>query len=111
MTVDSTLLVIAPEHAGIDSADRTAVAELAALSVGTAFGNKKELATAYLTAHMLTMRGRAGAGGAVKSMREGDLGITYAGNEASNDLMATSYGQEFNRLRRECVFAARTRSV
>lgn len=110
MTVDATLLVIAPELAAIAEADRTAMAELAALSVGNVYGNKQELATAYLTAHMLTMRGRAGVGGAVKSMREGDLSLSYSGSEG-NDLAGTSYGQEFNRLKRECVFSARTRVV
>lgn len=110
MTVDATLLVIAPEMAEVDSATRTAMADLAALSVGSVYGNKQELATAYLTAHMLTMRNRAGVGGAVKSMREGDLALTYAGSEG-NDLAGTSYGQELNRLKAECVFSARTRTV
>jgi len=110
MTVDATLLLIAPELVAIDEADRTGVADLAALSVGSVYGDKQELATAYLTAHMLTMRSRAGVGGAVKSMREGDLSLTYAGSEG-NDLAGTSYGQEFARLKRECVFSARTRTV
>lgn len=112
MTVDSTLLVIAPEMADIDSAQRTAMADLAALSVGAVFGNQQELATAYLTAHMLTVSQRAGNGGAVKSLKEGDLNITYGDNAAGGDsLGSTSYGQEFIRIRKGKVFAARTRAV
>ncbi len=111
MSLDATLLVLAPELADITEADRAAVAQLAALSVGTAFGDKQELATAYLTAHMLTMRGRAGVGGSVKSLKEGDLSLTYSGSMSDDALSNTSYGQEYCRLKAECVFSARTRSV
>lgn len=112
MTVDSTLLVVAPEMAAVDGAQRTAMATLAALSVGAVFGNQQELATAYLTAHMLTVSQRAGNGGAVKSLKEGDLSLTYGDTAQTKDPMAsTSYGQEFIRIRNGKVFAARTRAV
>jgi len=112
MSVDSTLLLIAPEHAAIAEADRLAVADLAALSVGDVFADKKELATAYLTAHMLTIAGRSGSAGSIQSVKEGDLSLSYSKGEGSEDsLSATSYGCEFKRLRRSSVMSARTRMV
>jgi len=111
MTVDATLLLIAPEFEALDASIRTGMATLAAQSVGTVFGDNQELATAYLTAHMLTLRGRSGVGGSVQSMKEGDLSLTYKSGMENSVLGSTSYGQEFKRLQRENVFAARTRAV
>lgn len=112
MTVDATLLLIAPEFTDVAQADREGIAALAALSVGTVFGDTQELATAYLAAHMLSIRQRAaGAGGSVKSLKEGDLAITYGGADMQGALNSTSYGQEYLRLRSQCVLTARTRIV
>lgn len=112
MSIDSTLLAIAPELSVIPVERREVIENLAALSVGSVFCDKRELATAYLAAHMLTISGRSGNAGSVKSMKEGDLSITYAdGADMKNSYSSTSYGLEFLRLRSETVFAARTRSV
>ena len=111
MTVDATLLLIAPEMASVSLATRAGIANLAALSVGSVYADKQELAIAYLAAHMLTMSLRAGVGGAVKSMKEGDLSLAYGGSDSESGYAATSYGNEFMRLQRETIFAARTRSV
>lgn len=111
MTVDATLLLIAPEFEALDSSIREGMATLAAQSVGTVFGASQELATAYLTAHMLTVRGRSGITGAVKSMKEGDLSLTYAEGGNTGRYGSTSYGIEFMRLQKENVFSAITRSM
>lgn len=111
MTIDETLLLIAPELADIDSAVRNAMIELAALSVGASFGDKRDLATAYLTAHMFTVRGRNGVTGAVKSVKEGDLAVTYADSGTTGDYSSTSYGLEYQRLSRSSILSARTRAV
>lgn len=114
MAVDDTLLLIAPEMSAVSSADRAGVAALAALSVSSdVFGDQEELATAYLAAHMLTIRGRAGNSGAVKGLKEGDLSITYGSdsNGMNGEYSATSYGQEFLRIRKGVIFTARTRVV
>lgn len=111
MTVDATLTLIAPEFESLDSSIREGMANLAASSIGDVYGDNKELATAYLTAHMLTMRDRSGVGGAVKSMKEGDLSLTYAGSDTDDSYASTSYGKEYMRLKKQAVFGARTRAV
>jgi hypothetical protein len=112
MTVDSTLLLIAPELSAVPVERREAMAELAAKSVGSVFGDDRELATAYLTAHMLTSGFGGGYSGAVKSTKEGDLAITFSdGGKSNSAYTSTSYGLEFVRLQRQNVFAARTRMV
>ncbi len=112
MTVQSTLLAIAPELSSIPPERMETIIGLATKSVGAVFGDSQELATAYLAAHMLTTGGGGGFSGAVKSVKEGDLAITYADNgKSGSSYTSTSYGMEFLRLRSECVFSARTRSV
>ena len=110
MSVDSTLLLIAPQFASIAVETREAVAALAALSVGPAYGPKQELATAYLTAHMLYVRENAVTGGAIKSRKEGDLAITYADNGVG-DYSASPYGVEFMLIGKMFGFSARTRTA
>ncbi|MBC3540654.1 DUF4054 domain-containing protein [Rufibacter sediminis] len=110
MSVDATLLVIAPEMMAVDETRRLAVIDLAAKSVGPAYGDNRELATAYLAAHMLTTSGRGGNTGSVKSIREGDLSITYGGGEGTG-YQSTAYGIEYVRLTGLIGFAARTRMM
>lgn len=112
MSVDATLILIAPELEAVPAASRSSMIALAQLSVSTAFGDSQDLATAYLAAHMLTVSTRSGNAGAVKQVREGDLSISYGANESSKSkgsLESTSYGMEFLRLRRENIISARTR--
>lgn len=63
------------------------------------FGGDYALALANLAAHLLEMRERDGAGGAVSSEKEGDLSRSYSVSSGSDKLEATSYGQEFIRIR------------
>lgn len=122
MTLLSLIRRIAPETANLDDNVVQEFAELATLQ--SCFGNAeiKKLARAYLAAHMITMSGRAGSGGEVSSLKEGDLSISYA---TSNDVASvgstqfnrgypyssTSYGREYKRLMDEQIIKARTRLV
>lgn len=111
MSVDSILLAIAPELSSVPVERRNEIETLAALSVGAIFGDSRDLATAYLSAHMLASGGGAGYSGSVKSVKEGDLAITYADSgKTGSAYESTSYGLEFLRLRRENVFTATMRS-
>jgi len=107
---DDTLLVIAPEFSTVDPVRRSKVLALAALRVSQkVFGDRYNMAVSYLAAHMLTVADRDGGGsvsGAIKSRKEGDLSITYAGGDGSTNsgFGSTSYGQEYLRLIRENTF-------
>lgn len=104
-TAAQLLPTIAPEFSGTDTSAAIDVAEMQiGINVG---GDKRPLLVAYLAAHVLTLGQRRGAAGGVSSMSEGSLSISYGGG--GEGLGATSYGAEFERISRGCVFAARTR--
>lgn len=112
MTIAQTIEDIAPELASIDPDRRDRIIALAENQVSAkVFGDLYEAAVAYLAAHMLTMAGRSGKAGAVTSISEGQLSIGYQAGQNVSGLMATSYGQEFVRLRSQRVIAPRTRMV
>lgn len=114
MSVADTLAVIAPEFDALDPATRDAAIAIAESQIGANFcggGSVRELAVAYLTAHTLTIRERSGNAGAVTSVREGDLSIGYGASGVSSPLGATSYGQEYERLKRQCLIGARNRMI
>lgn len=95
------LLDIAPEMAAEDEDRVTRTIALAASRVGKCFGDARDLAIAYMVAHILTIGARAGAGGPITSETEGNLSRSYGATASKNALMSTSYGQEFERLRQE----------
>lgn len=104
---DAAFLIqtIAPEFTLVDV---TGAVEAAEMQIADGLGgDKRPLLVAYLAAHILTIARRSGAGGGVAALKEGDLSINYTGS--GEGIMATSYGAEFDRLSRGCVFAARTR--
>lgn len=76
-------------------------------------GNLRPQLVAYLAAHILTIGGRAsGASGAIASVTEGKTSITYNNAKpylSTGGLSDTSYGREYDRLRRSCIMAVRTR--
>lgn len=112
MTIDSTLLIIAPEHSAVSESDRAAAIALAEKRVGSAFGDLREQAIAYLTAHILTVSQRAGSGGSVRMKKEGDLQIMYADPASKNAALGqTAYGMEFEQIRKMKIMGARTRAV
>jgi Protein of unknown function (DUF4054) len=105
------IIVIAPEYASIDVSGAIDVAEMQ-IATGLC-GDKRPLLVAYLAAHILTIGGKAGgATGNLSSLKEGGTAVTYKSAQAAIEttgLSDTSYGREYDRLSRGCVFAARTR--
>jgi len=101
------LLTIAPELSGVDATAAIAIAEMQIAA--SLCGDKRPLLVAYLAAHILTVAGRSGSSGAVTSLKEGNLAITYGATDAMGGLGATSYGVEYDRISRACVWSARTR--
>jgi hypothetical protein len=102
MTVTySDVIDIAPELATIEAARINRFISRAALSVNSAvFGNKADLATTYLTAHMLST---GGSRSLISEEKVGNLSRKYARTPGEADLESTPYGKAFKRLRREVV--------
>lgn len=112
MDVAAILAIIAPEFDGVDLTGAIAIAELQ-IGVGLC-GDKRPLLVAYLAAHILTIaRRKLGAGGDVRSLKEGGLSIEYSSGSAKiiTGLSNTSYGQEYDRISKGCVFTPRTRNT
>lgn len=69
------------------------------------FNGSYELATAYLTAHLLTLASRSGSQGGslagfLNNIKEGDRALGYTAPQIKDvDLFSTIYGVEFVRLR------------
>jgi len=109
MSIDDVLLDIAPEFSSTDSSKRARFIGYASAEV--AFGGaSKDLATAYLAAHMLTLSGRRGTAGQVTSETEGSLSRSYGSVGGPAGYNQTGYGQEYLRLMRSCVIAPMTRA-
>lgn len=69
----------------------------------------RQLAIAYMAAHMLVVADRAGTGGAVVSRSEGGLSESYAVAAGSDDLASTSYGKQLSALNQRAYgFSATT---
>lgn len=109
MAVKDKLQLVAPELDALPTERVDGVIELAEDQVGQVFGRNRDLAVAYLAAHMLTVGLREGSGGAIASKKEGDLQVQFQGPPDTAGLAATSYGQEYGRLKRLHVFTPRTR--
>lgn len=94
------LISIAPEMATLPSATIDTFIELGQAQTQLACKNQtiNYLAVAYIAAHSYTLSQRAGNGGAVNSLKEGDLQISYEKSNNSFPFAATSYGQEYMRL-------------
>lgn len=113
MSVAQILLLIAKEFSDLQADELNAIIELADLQVAKNLcGENRNTLVAYLAAHILTVAGKAGgATGDVESITEGHKSITYSNSNADvrTSLSRTSYGQEFDRLAKSCIFSARTR--
>lgn len=115
MTIAEVIDDIAPEFLNEDPARITRFIGYATLQVSEkAFGDRYDLAVAYLTSHMLSLSGRNsteganGAAGVITQKKEGDLSVSLAvptgitqGNDAT--LALTSYGIEYLRMRDMCI--------
>ena len=67
------------------------------------FGDNYNKAVALLAAHELTVADRGGDPGAIAAKREGQLSISYFTASGSGPLSFTSYGQQLQRLRDQCI--------
>lgn len=106
LTPAQILPTIAPELTG----DQSAIIAIAEMQVAPGLcGAKRPLLVAYLAAHVATLARRSGASGAISSLNEGALAVSFGG-AMRDGLHATSYGAEYDRLSRACVFAAGTRA-
>ena len=101
------LAVIAPDLATLEGA--AGAIDVADMQVGDC--SKRNLLVAYLAAHTLTLslRGASGAAGSATSLSEGGLSAGFSGSGLTGSYGQTSYGVEYERLSRGCVFAPRTR--
>lgn len=112
MSVDSTLLAIAPELAAVDPTRRAAIISIVQGQVGENYRGRQELATAYLAAHMLTLGNRGGFAGAIQSEKEGDLARSYFKSDDNSVYGSTSYGSEYMRIKKTLFgFSAMTRTM
>jgi hypothetical protein len=100
--------VIAAEFA---CKDATQAIELADMQIAPNLcGSRRPLLVAYLAAHIMALAQRSGgAGGPVTSLSEGALSIGFGSAGLMGSLSQTSYGIEYDRISRGCIFAARTR--
>lgn len=106
---------IAPEFAGIADVRVARFIDRAKLSVNSdIFGRVYDLAVTYLAAHMISISNDPSSGGSsisqiVTSEKVGDLSRTYQESDSSttnpSSLSRTRYGDEFLRLRRQCVLS------
>jgi hypothetical protein len=109
MSQDSILLDIAPEMSSVSGDKRARILALASLQVNFGTGDIKDLAIAYLAAHMLTMANRSGAAGQIISESEGDLSRSFGNVSSVNAYGQTGYGQEYVRLRNMYSMGVMTR--
>ena len=112
MTPADILIIIAPEYVGNPNA--TGAILVAEMEVAPGLcGDKRPLLVAYLAAHILTVGGRtAGSSGDIASVKEGGTAISYNNTTpeiSTTGLSDTSYGREYDRISRGCIFAVRTR--
>ena len=120
----STFRLVASEFNDVDDESVTSMIELQGVRVSPkAFGDKYDLAVAYLTAHafkldeMLKGGGASSGGltsGTVVSEKEGSISVGYASPTLSryNDgslYSKTAYGLLFLELRSQCIIPLMTR--
>lgn len=100
---------IAPEFAGLDSSLIIRIESLASSQLKqSVFGDLYDYAVALLMAHIFTIRNRSGSSGQVSAVKEGQLGINYAGSQDMTQWEVTSYGAELKALIKRTVLGAST---
>lgn len=99
---NASVIIVAPEFANEDTARIDKFIQYAMLYIKSeVFGERYDFAIELMTAHLLTMSNRRGQAGAVTQKRVGDMSVSYAGGDSSDEALAsTSYGNEYLRLRR-----------
>ena len=111
MTIDAKLQTIAPETQSLSIGDRAKLINIARPQINFGPTDIKELATAYLAAHMYALTTRNGASGYLTSEKEGDLSRGFSNNADAGSYGQTSYGMELQRLMRMFIMNTRTRQV
>ena len=112
-SIDDTLLIIAPWASSVAQATRYATIEIA--TALTSFGcDQRDIAIAYLAAHMLSLADpeRNGAAGQVTSETEGDLSRSYgsvSGTSNNPYYAQTSYGMQYEQMMRSNIMTPITR--
>ena len=97
--------VIAPELVGNANLPAAIIIASAQVSANHCY---RDVVIANLAAHILTLAGRGGSGGAVSSETEGSLSRSFTAAK-TDGLATTSYGQEVERLNSLCYgLSART---
>ena len=120
----STFRLVASEFGDVDDEKVNSMIELQGVRISQkAFGDKYDLAVAYLTAHAFKLDemlkgGGASSGvlvsGAITSEKEGGISVGYASPSLSryNDgslYAKTAYGLLFLELRNQCIVPVMTR--
>lgn len=102
--------VVSEKFLGYDAGRLNAAITAASGRVGSVFKGNRNLAIAYLAAHMLEVSNPInGSGGMVTSESEGGLARSYGvGAQKVDAYDRTIYGQQFKQLRAECSFGPRT---
>ena len=83
--------------------DGIALAELRVDQNG--FCGNAELATAYMTCHMMAISLRDGEAGSVGAKKEGDISVNFSPGLNKDGFDQTSFGRDFKQLRSECYGA------
>jgi hypothetical protein len=111
MTIASKLKVIYPESAHRSGDEIDVFIDIAKLWLSEkVWADKYETGAAYLTAHLMEVSRRRGAGGAITSDRTGDVAKSFSGTIDERELSTTGPGQTFLALRRTLVLTPITRS-
>ncbi len=110
-SIDFILLDIAPEMADVPQDKRERLIEYAMAQVKFGDDKIRYLATAYLTAHQYTLSQRNGAAGPVSSEKEGDLARSFGSTTGNKSTSSTSYGEEFERLKRMFIIKPMVRNM
>lgn len=117
MTALEIFRAVAPEFASVSDSDVNTLLTLAAARLNpTVWGDLYTQATAYLAAHVRALAERTGgAAGPVTSRRAGEVSESYGFSGGSSYYAATSYGQQFDELRKSlpggAPFVTRFRTV
>ena len=115
LEIDALFKAIAPEYAGSGfDAQRAQFITISDLYVGSVFGEKYNLARAYVAAHLMTISNANASlkqGGAIVSKKEGQLQVNYAAPTSSNSMLngfgETVYGRMFLDLGKSTILGYR----
>jgi hypothetical protein len=98
------VVLIAPELSAVGVATQDAILADVALQLSAErWGNRLDIASKYLAAHLATVTQRSGVAGPVTSESVGSVSRSYSVAAQSGAFDATAYGREYKRLQRSLV--------